>query len=311
MKRFLFLIKAYPSRFRFALIALLLLERIRFLAPSLPKYFNHSFIESRRILGFVYDHEGTAISSAEGMQVKIKLKKHYDCYFLRWNSSDFVVFEQVIVKGEYLPIIELAEKHNLNVRSVVDAGGNIGCTTIFLKRYFPEVQMVTIEPDTKNFAALERNILQNKLQVTCLQNALWYEATKVSLSNDHLDKRDWSVKVAAQGSGDVETVTIGQLFDMMHLDALDVLKIDIEGAEVSIFKNDRKLSSLLSKVLVVAIELHSENDYGLISTTLKDSGFEIFKRSETIFGINRTRLSRADKIDAFQSHKDTIGQTAR
>src|SRR5688572_2905418 len=155
MKRLLFFIKAYPNRFKFDLIVLLLLEKTRILNPFLAKYFNHSFIESRRILGFVYDHHGTANPSPEGIQLQITLKENHDIYFLRWNSSDFAVFEQVIVKGEYFPIVELVDKYKLNIRSIVDAGGNVGCTTIFLKRYFPEAQILTIEPDAKNFESLE------------------------------------------------------------------------------------------------------------------------------------------------------------
>ena len=151
--------------------------------------------------------------------------------------------------------------------------------------------MSAIEPDLKNFEVLQNNINLNKFFVTCLSKALWHESTKVSLTNDHLDMRDWSVSVSTDGEGTIDTITINQLFECMNVDQIDVLKMDIEGSEINIFRNDKDLAFLLTKIFIVAIEIHHEADHDLISTVLRNSGFEIFKRSETIFGVNLRRLN--------------------
>jgi FkbM family methyltransferase len=286
MKRVAFFLAAYSNRFRLQLILLLLLEKFEIFSHLTEKFFNHSFIESRRILGFVYDNGGVAKSVKDGMFVKVKITDVYRNFNLRWNSSDFLVFEQVIIKKEYYPIFEIASAYNLDINTIIDAGGNIGCTTIFLKSYFPKAKIITIEPDLKNFENLRSNIQSNQLTVDCLPFALWHESTKVSLTKEHLDKRDWSIKVSTDGYISTSTVTLAQVFQDLSCDKLDILKMDIEGAETNIFQNDRELPILLSKTLIVAIEIHNDIGKQCIQEQLKNLGFKIFHQHETFFGIN-------------------------
>lgn len=69
------------------------------------------------------------------------------------------------------------------------------------------------------------------------------------------DGGDWSTRVfPAAADADVESTTIPELMDEWDIPNIDILKIDVEGAERVIFQG--KDTSWLSRVRVIAIELH-------------------------------------------------------
>lgn len=74
------------------------------------------------------------------------------------------------------------------------------------------------------------------------------------------------------------------------LDEIDVLKIDIEGAEFVIFA-DNADTDWLQKVRFLAIEIHPDaGDVLVIKKKLREFGFTIFETGETTIGINRNFL---------------------
>jgi Methyltransferase FkbM domain len=54
----------------------------------------------------------------------------------------------------------------------------------------------------------------------------------------------------------IEATTIDEIMSNMHWDELDILKIDIEGAEKAVFEKSADL--WLSKVKSIFIELHDD-----------------------------------------------------
>ena len=59
-------------------------------------------------------------------------------------------------------------------RVVVDAGANIGLSTVFFANKFPQAKIVAIEPEPSNFAMLRDNVAPYP-NVTPVQAALWKE----------------------------------------------------------------------------------------------------------------------------------------
>ena len=68
---------------------------------------------------------------------------------LRRASSDIKVFEQGIVAKDYdisLP--------RFQPKLIIDGGANIGLTSIFFARKFPEALIIAVEPEEKNYQLL-------------------------------------------------------------------------------------------------------------------------------------------------------------
>lgn len=276
----LFFFKAYPGRWRFSLVMLILTELLKIPMHLRRRLFSRTLIESRAILGFVHSHAGIASSDDACMLVAFPFYGNTVKMKLRWNSSDFLVFEQVFIREEYSPLISIKN----TVSSIVDVGANIGCTTIYLKAFFPQARIVAIEADPDNFRSLLENIKLSNLQgVTCLPIAIWHTNQKVSLSRSFRDNRDWSVQISENGITKVEAKTLDSLLKTSRQHSVDILKMDIEGAEVKIFNDDVSIESALKKVKDVAIEVHDDSN-NIVRNKLIRAGFTIFEQSETLFG---------------------------
>ena len=68
-------------------------------------------------------------------------------------SSDLDVFAQIYSYQEYQPLVQLFNKHFPKAESmnIIDAGSNIGLTTVFLSKHYPNAQFIAVEPDSDNF----------------------------------------------------------------------------------------------------------------------------------------------------------------
>ena len=185
--------------------------------------------------------------------------------FLRRNSSDFDVFKSVILEEEYAIVIKETQKLSENP-TIVDAGGNIGLTSIYFNVFYPQADFVIIEPDEKNFSILKMNIDANKFKkVIFLQKALWVASKKLEINNSFRDGKEWSLSVKEPVSdsenshnSSLEGITLQDIRFQNKIDCIDILKIDIEGGEVSLFKNQEFLELINTKVSNMVIEIHDE-----------------------------------------------------
>jgi FkbM family methyltransferase len=150
---------------------------------------------------------------------------------LRAGTSDIDVFREVFERRE----LDL-EYGYPDPGLIVDAGAYIGLTTVFLARRFPQATVVAIEPDGSNFELLLRNTraLPN---ITAIHAALWSESgldLRLSTSD-----RKWSTRVGVSGHGPrIRTVTVSDVLEMTGKARLDLLKLDIEGAELEVFAGE-------------------------------------------------------------------------
>lgn len=216
-------------------------------------------------------------------------------FFLRKSSSDFNVYLQVFQYYEYLPILDLLKKNGISTNdivNVVDAGVNIGLTSIYFSVLFPHSKIIGIEPDSANmnlaFANLKVNCIKN---VELIKSGLWHKDENLKIDSSFRDGMEWSLTVKPSSEININTtipgITIQMIMDKYLLPCIDILKIDIEGAERFIF--DKSISNLdfLRRVKVIAIEIH--NEYFIeekVKNVLLEYQFSLFKKGETIFAIN-------------------------
>jgi FkbM family methyltransferase len=176
----------------------------------------------------------------------VPLKSNHRVY-LRIDTSDFCAYRDVLIfkTKSYEPRIP-----DFSPRTIVDAGANIGMASILFALKYPEARIVAIEPESSNFARLVRNVAPYKT-ITPIQAALWQKDGEVTLGASTAHPKG-AFQIVDEGRQRVRAITMDTLMREAGMDSIDLLKVDIEGAEIEVFES----CAWIKKVQVIAIELH-------------------------------------------------------
>jgi FkbM family methyltransferase len=202
-----------------------------------------------------------AKARALGTNVLFKVNRH-DIMFpfnLRVPTSDVATYEQIFINQECKFLVEAPPK------VIIDAGANIGLASIYFANKYPSAQIIAIEPEESNFALLRNNVAPYSTIVP-IQAALWNKVGEISLVDPGLGK--WGFMTQEQNTSEakfgvtchkVTAITIEKVIHDFKLDKIDILKIDIEGAEKEVFTDT---SPWIEKVDTLIIELHEDMKNG-------------------------------------------------
>ena len=161
---------------------------------------------------------------------------------------------------------------NHEPRIIVDCGANIGLSSVYFLERFKSAHLLAIEPDAGNFEVLKRNLDSYGGRVTIWNNALWATETILQLRPSSAEEgNEWGrqymdpniceqVATGAVVQKGTATATMESVIRWAGGADIDLLKIDIEGAEVVVFGCD--CSSWLPRVHTIAIELHDHTPFG-------------------------------------------------
>ena len=175
------------------------------------------------------------------------LRLYKNDFHLRGNSVDFTVFDSIFAGGEYDFDIDFSPEY------IIDAGAYIGASTIYFHHRFPDARITAVEPEQTNFDLLARNAAPYK-NLTLVHGAVYGEDTRLKISDPDADKYAFRVEKTSDSDRSVAGYTIDTLMSKYQVPRIDILKMDIEGAEYHVFNNDDL--SWLKKVRVLVIELH-------------------------------------------------------
>jgi FkbM family methyltransferase len=229
---------------------------------------------------------------------------------LRRGSSDFATFLQVFQEKQYQPVVHVARAvlPEGAVRTVVDAGANIGLATLYFQRQFPDARIIAIEAEPENYAFCRKNLAANGLAATTVLNrGLWRDGTPLAVGAWQ-DRREWAYTVRpaegdAEGREDsVMGVTVEALMADYGLESIDILKIDIEGAEHQVFEDAESTRSWLPKVKLAALEIHTPAARELIARRFDDNGFFSFDRGELTIAVNERAVETRRLLDYFRNN---------
>jgi FkbM family methyltransferase len=172
---------------------------------------------------------------------------------LRQGTSDHSVLTDILGHRElYMDLPFMPE-------SIIDAGSYTGISTAFYANTFPQAKILAIEADAKNFALCCENT-RGYSNVTCVNAALWHHPAKVALVNP--GESLWALKFQETDKSDPETVTaltVSQAIDLTGRARIDILKMDIEGAEREILLHE---DGWINRVRVLILELHERFNPG-------------------------------------------------
>lgn len=206
---------------------------------------------------------------------------------LRNRTSDFNVFRGVILEDQYkLPGCWRETDPNV----IIDAGANIGLTSAYFGNRFPNCRIIAVEPDSENLLIANHNLSFIKERCTTLHRAVWSHKTFLKLKrNDAPNQGHWATQTIPTNINPsglledtelVETVTIEALMDNFSIKQIDLLKIDIEGAEKDIFKNGS--IRFLDFTHIIAIELHGSECEAVFRSAIKGRTYHLEQQGELL-----------------------------
>lgn len=174
---------------------------------------------------------------------------------------------------------------------IIDGGANIGLSALYFKRLFPRARVTAFEADRAVFAVLQSNLRACRLEdVELRPEALWPERGQIAYAPEGAD--GGRVDAGGQGAYQVATVPLQDLL----AEPVDLLKLDIEGAEFEVL---RAAAGQLGGVRKMFVEYHSFVDRPQmlpeLLALLKDAGFRLYLGTPTVF--SRQPLKRIDSYN--------------
>jgi FkbM family methyltransferase len=170
---------------------------------------------------------------------------------LRLKSSDVATYLEAFVDADYD-----FECHR-PPKTILDAGAHIGLVSVLFANRWPDAQIIALEPEPANFALLKKNTARYKMIIP-VQAALSSDNGLVSLVDPGLGSAGFRIQNtesnAAKGaSHSIPGVTVDRLMEAHGIDQVDILKMDIEGAEKDVLDASSKW---MSSVALLIVELH-------------------------------------------------------
>jgi FkbM family methyltransferase len=204
------------------------------------------------------------LHAAAGATLAVELPRVGRPIWVRTGTSDVATFSEVFMAGQYdLPVDDLAPAH------ILDLGANVGYASVCFASRWPKARILALEPSSQNFALLQRNLAPWP-SVTALQGAVWSHAGTVRIANPDDDANAFRMgeRAGTAGEGeDIPAFTVPQLMAKLGCTRVNLLKMDVEGAEAEILRGH---PDWLDAVDVLVIELHDRIAPGC-SETLYDA----------------------------------------
>lgn len=162
---------------------------------------------------------------------------------------------------------------------IIDAGANIGTSSIFFAQQYPNARIFAVEPEASNFQLLEKNIAQYP-NVVAIQAAFWGAIGTRKIQNRLTGH--WGYTVAettnrTQETGqEIKCITIDSFMNEHEIESIDLLKMDIEGGEKDVLENSQ---GWIDSVSTMTVELHDRISMGCTRAfDLATKDFGVFER---------------------------------
>lgn len=166
---------------------------------------------------------------------------------LRLGTTDIRSFLGAFHRRHYL--IDLSPEPEV----IFDVGANVGLTSIYFARRFKKARVFAIEPERRNFELLKRNVRRYR-RIEPVRAALWSRNEPLSVVNEGADSDAYQVgRSIPGGSMSVSGKTLDRLMEETGVEHIDLLKVDIEGAEREVFAGVPKW---IDRVDALIVELH-------------------------------------------------------
>ncbi len=151
---------------------------------------------------------------------------------------------------------------------VIDIGGNIGITAIYLLKKFPFLKIYSFEPIKLNYNNFKKNLVLNNIsQENIIINnlALSKDGRNVSFMFEKINTGASvmsELRIGKRGNylredEIAESISLNEVFEKYRIKKCKLLKIDCEGCEYEVIYNT--MEKYLKRCEFVRMEVHTNN----------------------------------------------------
>lgn len=169
------------------------------------------------------------------------------------RNIDYSAIREIIFEKDYeylRPFLKANSKP-----TILDLGAHIGMFSLWVLGQCPKAEIFSVEASPDTFSILERTnqaaVRDSDIRWNVLHRAAWKDDSSISFSSSG---DAMSHQVNQQGDIKVQGISLGMLLQMVGK-PIDLMKVDIEGAEEAFLCNN---AHLLQNVERVVIELHAK-----------------------------------------------------
>jgi FkbM family methyltransferase len=198
----------------------------------------------------------------------------------------------------------------------VDVGANEGVFSLLAaQRVGPAGRVLAVEPSDREMERLRRGVVMNGLGgvVTCVQTALGETSGRAVLhvaNSEHAGHNTLGAFVYAsvsnRGDEPVRVMTLDDLVGKHELDRIDLVKIDVEGAELQVLRGAVRVLEEMRPMLLLEVQEASLLAQGATTADLfgllRAHGYDLFE-----FGPD----GRRRPVDGFPSSLNIVAQPRR
>jgi len=250
--------------------------------PIPKSYFD--FIGDKNFSGFKIEFYNSKDSDSPFNFIDIKLKKSIKKKKIRNNIYSnfdpiFVNYTQFFVDGVYNSFFA-----GYRIKSAIDIGANVGLFTEWvLDRFGSDTEVLAVEPNinaAKSFSFLHGSKHNVKLETSAISAQ---SGNFIEMNVDPGNSLVSSFEKTGHGYSETQKVTTKSLIDLMNensLASVDLLKVDVEGAEYDIFSTISS-EEIRNRFKHLLIEFH--NNKGRANSLIekiKSAGFSVDLRDD-------------------------------
>jgi FkbM family methyltransferase len=200
--------------------------------------------------------------------------------------------------------------------TLFDVGANQGEVTLFAARRLTKGKVVAFEPVDENYRRLLGNAQLNGLtNIVAKQCCLGERAGRTQLfatpDESHLHRHGWNEGVSSMFAADERAVPFGHaevhrlddVVPLLALSRLDVLKIDVEGAELAVIRGGRESIARFRPAIIVEI---NDETFHCAGYTAADLSGELRSLDYDCYVINRSGNREHADGDKLPALGDTL-----
>lgn len=234
------------------------------IGSRLPRYESGTPVGSSRIVAV--PHIGRLLVPFDSSPVLVEqfLLEIYDWFFR--PSTDWVIF---------------------------DVGAHAGVFSVKCARAAKRGRVIALEPYRGNFRYLLENLRINAItNVDAFELAAYSMPGKLQLylnrerSDCHSIRCTSSIGSRAKGVP-ITATTLDELAQKLRLPLVDLVKIDVEGAEIQVLYGATNTLKICKRVCVAAY--HVEGEVKEVSEYLEGRGFSVFSLDSYVYAIRQDR----------------------
>jgi len=197
--------------------------------------------------------------------------------YLRPGTSDWTALRQVLEERDC--DVALSQEPLL----IVDGGANVGFASVLFANKYPRARILAVEPHRDNSVIMRLNC-RGYRNIELITSAIWSSNTCLEIANPdcsiHGAFRVRETTLLSEQNA-LSGITLAELLDRYNAQEIDLLKLDVEGAETEIFSSGYQ--DWIGRIKTLVIECHGESAERVVRRALAETGrFRFSQRGEKL-----------------------------